>query len=68
MGGGFSASPLYADGKIYLTNEEGGTTVMAAGTSAKKLATNQIEGRTLASLATVGRSILLAQRQAPVPD
>jgi outer membrane protein assembly factor BamB len=59
IGGAFSASPLYADGKIYLTNEEGGTTVLAAGTTAKKLATNQIEGRTLASLATAGRSILL---------
>ena len=59
IGGVYSASPVAADGKIYLTNEEGGTTVLAASTTAKKLATNQIEGRTLASLATAGRAILL---------
>ena len=59
VGGGFSASPLYGDGRIYLTNEDGATTILAAGATAKKLATNQIEGRTLASLATAGRSILL---------
>ncbi|HEY2837900.1 MAG TPA: PQQ-binding-like beta-propeller repeat protein [Pirellulales bacterium] len=59
LGGGFSASPLANDGKIYFTNEEGLTTVMAAGKTAKKLSANQVEGRTLASLATSDHAIFL---------
>ncbi|HEY4310179.1 MAG TPA: PQQ-binding-like beta-propeller repeat protein [Pirellulales bacterium] len=59
LGGGFSASLLEAEGNIYFTNEEGLTTVMAADKSSKKLATNQVEGRTLASLATTDGAIFL---------
>ena len=43
LGGGFSASPLAAEGRIYFTNEEGLTTVMEAGRTVKKLAENQVE-------------------------
>lgn len=59
LGGGFSASPMSNDGKIYFTNEEGLTTVMAAGKKAQKLFSNQVEGRTLASLATSDHAIFL---------
>ncbi len=59
LGGGFSASPLYCGGRIYFTNEEGLTTVMAAGTTAEKLAQNQVDGRTLASLATSDGAVFL---------
>jgi outer membrane protein assembly factor BamB len=59
IGGGFSASPLANEGKIYFTNEEGLTTVMAAGKKAQKLFSNQVEGRTLASLATSDHAIFL---------
>lgn len=59
LSGAFSASPLTAEGRIYFTNEEGLTTVMEAGPAAKKLAENQVEGRTLASLATSDRAIFL---------
>jgi len=59
LAGAFSASPLAAEGRIYLTNEEGVTTVMAAGTTAKKLAENRVDGRTLASLATADHAIFL---------
>ena len=55
----FSASPLAAEGHIYFTNEEGVTTVMEAGTTAKKLAENRVDGRTLASLATSDHAIFL---------
>ncbi|HEV3006120.1 MAG TPA: PQQ-binding-like beta-propeller repeat protein, partial [Pirellulales bacterium] len=57
--GNYSASPLLADGRIYLTNETGVTTVIAAGREFKELATNAVEGHTLASLAVAGRAILL---------
>ncbi|HNR37145.1 MAG TPA: PQQ-like beta-propeller repeat protein [Candidatus Hydrogenedentes bacterium] len=46
-----SASPVLADGKIYITNEDGVTTVLAAGPEFKILATNALpsEGKTLSS-------------------
>ena len=46
-----SASPVYAEGRIYLQDEKGGGTVVEAGTDFKKLASNQLEARTLASYA-----------------
>jgi len=56
-----SASPLVADGKIYITNEDAVTTVLAAGPQYKLLATNTLpsEGRTLSSLAVSGDRIFL---------
>lgn len=59
IGGNFSASPLYADGRIYLLDEEGKCTVIAPGKEFKELAVNQVEGRTLASLSVAGKSIFL---------
>ncbi|MFT4549595.1 MAG: outer membrane protein assembly factor BamB [Verrucomicrobiales bacterium] len=50
-GGGMSASPLYAEGRIYIQDEKGTCTVIKAGTEFEKLATNRIDGRTLASFA-----------------
>jgi outer membrane protein assembly factor BamB len=40
VGNGFSASPVAADGKIYLTNEDGDIIVVSAGPQFKELATN----------------------------
>lgn len=57
--GNYSASPLLADGKIYITNETGLTTVLEPGTQFRKLAANEIDGDTLASLAVSGRAIYL---------
>jgi outer membrane protein assembly factor BamB len=55
-----SASPLLADGKLYITNESGVTTVLAAGPQFKVLATNTLEdGYTLASLAVSGSQLFL---------
>ncbi len=50
---------LEAEGHIYFTNEEGLTTVMAADKNQTILAENQVEGRTLASLATADKAIFL---------
>jgi outer membrane protein assembly factor BamB len=50
--GSVSASPVLADGKLYITNEAGATTVLAAGPEFKVLATNELDGGfTLSSLA-----------------
>ncbi len=59
LAGEFSASPVYADEKIYLLNEEGEATVLELGTEFKKLATNRLPGRTLASIAVHGGAIYL---------
>ena len=40
IGSGFSASPVAADGKIYLSNEDGEIIVVAAGEKFSHIATN----------------------------
>lgn len=59
IGGNFSASPTLADGKIYLLDEEGKTTVIAPGKKYEVLATNTLEGRTLATPAMVDQAVFL---------
>jgi outer membrane protein assembly factor BamB len=49
--GTYSASPLVADGRIYVTNEQGETTVLQDGPLFKKLAENEVGEYTLSSLA-----------------
>jgi outer membrane protein assembly factor BamB len=51
LGGNFSASPVFADGRIYIQSEEGATVVLAPGTTPRRIAVNQLDGSTLASLA-----------------
>jgi len=59
LGGGFSASPLLADGRIYMLDEDGKTTVIKPGREFEKLAENTIEARTLASLSVAGKAFFL---------
>ncbi len=59
IGGNFSASPTFANGRIYLLDEAGTMTVIVAGKQYEKLATNQLEGRTLATPAIVDNTIYL---------
>ena len=40
----FSSSPILADGKIYITREDGKTFVLAQGPEFKVLATNELDG------------------------
>jgi outer membrane protein assembly factor BamB len=42
VGSGFSASPVAADGKIYLSNEDGDMLVVRAGEQFAHIATNSI--------------------------
>lgn len=59
LGGNHSASPLAADGRIYFLSEEGEAVVIAPGPQFKELARNQLDGRTLASIAVAGGSFFL---------
>jgi outer membrane protein assembly factor BamB len=49
--GKYSASPLAADGRLYLQNEQGSGTVLKLGQTFEKLATNLLPEKTLASYA-----------------
>jgi outer membrane protein assembly factor BamB len=51
VGGNYSASPLFADGKIYIQSEEGPAIVIQPGKTFKKLADTGFKERTLASYA-----------------
>ncbi|MDH3585181.1 MAG: PQQ-binding-like beta-propeller repeat protein, partial [Phycisphaerae bacterium] len=64
IGGNYSASPLYADGRIYFFSEEGKTTVIAPGREFKKLATNQLEEGFMASPAVAGKALYLRTKKA----
>lgn len=59
LGANYSASPIVVDGRIYLCDEAGKTTVFAPGTTYNELAVNQLDGRFMASPAVTGRSLLL---------
>lgn len=54
VGGGFSASPVAADGKLYLLGEDGEIFVIKAGESFRLLATNSLDERIMASPALGG--------------
>jgi len=60
--GNFSASPVYADGRIYFLSEEGLTVVIAPGRKFQALATNELDGETLASMAVAGGSFFIRSR------
>jgi len=62
INGNFSASPIYADGRIYFLSEEGLTVVIGPGKKFQALATNQLDGETLASMAVSGGSIFIRSR------
>jgi outer membrane protein assembly factor BamB len=59
LGGNHSASPIYADGRIYFLSEEGESAVIAPGKQFRVLATNQLDGPTLASMAVSSGSIFV---------
>jgi outer membrane protein assembly factor BamB len=59
IGGNHSASPVLAAGRIYFLSEEGVATVIAPGKTFQRLATNQLDGAALASIAVFNKSIFL---------
>jgi outer membrane protein assembly factor BamB len=57
--GTYSSSPLLADGKLYITSEDGLTSVVKAGPAFELLAENPLEGFTLASPAAAHGQLFL---------
>jgi outer membrane protein assembly factor BamB len=57
--GTYSASPVFADGRIYFQSEDGLTTVVAPGKEFRKLAANRLDGAMLASMAVSAGSIFI---------
>ncbi len=64
LGGNYSASPLYGDGKIYFQSEEGEGIVIRAGRTFEELARNHMNSRTLASYAVIGSDFLIRAESA----
>jgi hypothetical protein len=59
LGGTFSASPVYADGRIYFLSEDGVTTVIAPGSAFRVIAVNRLDGAALASMAVARRCLFI---------
>lgn len=59
IGGNFMASPIYADGRLYVSSMQGETTVMKAGRTFELLAENRLESGCLASPAVSGKALFL---------
>jgi outer membrane protein assembly factor BamB len=59
----YSASPVLADGKIYITDEDGVTTVFKAGPKFELLAENNLDDFTLSSPAISGGQIFIRTAQ-----
>lgn len=62
VGGEYSASPVYADGKIWMFSEEGKTTVLKPGRTFEKVAENNLDEGFLASPAIAGKAFFLRTR------
>ena len=62
--GTYSSSPLLADGKLYVTNEDGLTTVIKAGPAFETLAENPLGGFTISSPVAAGSQLFLRTREA----
>ena len=57
--GNYAASPLSADGKIFVSNRDGETAVLAPGPTFQKLGTGKLDGPILASPAAVGQALYI---------
>jgi outer membrane protein assembly factor BamB len=62
LGGNFSASPIYADGRIYFFDQEGQATVIEAARQYKVVAVNQLDEGFMASPAVSGQALFLRSR------
>jgi outer membrane protein assembly factor BamB len=62
VGGEYSASPVYADGRVWFFSEEGKTAVIRPGRAFELLAENRLDDGFLASPAVAGRAFYLRTR------
>jgi outer membrane protein assembly factor BamB len=59
LNGTFSASPVYADGKVFFQSEDGVGYVLKSGQTFQLLSRNDLEARTLASVAISGSALFI---------
>jgi outer membrane protein assembly factor BamB len=64
LGGNYSASPIYADGRVYFFDQDGKATVVAAAREYKEVAVNRLADGFMASPAVSGRALYLRTRSA----
>jgi outer membrane protein assembly factor BamB len=62
IGGEYSASPVYADGKIWFFSEDGKTTVIRPGKTFEQVAENKLDEGFLASPSIAGKAFYLRTR------
>lgn len=62
IGGEYSASPVYADGRLWFFAEDGRTTVLKPGRTFEKIAENRLDDGFLASPAIAGKAFFLRTR------
>ncbi|MEP7339836.1 MAG: PQQ-binding-like beta-propeller repeat protein [Acidobacteriota bacterium] len=62
IGGEYSASPVFADGRIWMFSEDGKATVIKPGRTFELLAENQLDDGFLASPAIAGKAFYLRTR------
>jgi outer membrane protein assembly factor BamB len=65
VGTGFSASPVAADGKIYLSNEDGEMLVIAAGPAFAHVATNPM-GELLMATPALSEGVMIVRSSTAV--
>jgi len=59
LNGTFSASPVFADGRVYVLDEDGRTIVFKPGATPQRIAENALDGPSLASMAVSSGSLFL---------
>jgi len=59
LGGNYSASPIFADGRVYACSEAGRTTVFSPGSKYRQLADNVLPAGIFASPAADGRALFI---------
>lgn len=57
--GNYSASPVFADGRLYFQSEEGVTTIVAPGREFRRLSASRLDGGMLATMAVSDGSIFI---------
>ena len=59
VGGNYSASPVCAEGRLFLLNESGETTIVQVGDEYQLLARNPLSGTTLSSIAIARNALYI---------
>ncbi|MCC6143058.1 MAG: PQQ-binding-like beta-propeller repeat protein [Candidatus Hydrogenedentes bacterium] len=59
IGGNFVSSPIYGDGRLYLSSTQGKTAVLKAGRTFEQLAENRLDEGFMASPAVAGKALFL---------